>query len=40
MLPTLAFSVIDDDKFLADLVVLSIEVSGPAILLKPWIKRQ
>ena len=25
----------DNDKFLADLVVLSIEVSDPAILLKP-----
>ena len=40
MLPTSAFLAIDNDKFLADLLVLSIEVSGPAILLKPWMKRQ
>ena len=40
MLPTSASLSIDDDKFLADLVVFGIEVSGLAILLKPWIKRQ
>ena len=35
MLPTLAFFAIDDNKFLADWVVFSIEMSGAAILLKP-----
>ena len=34
MLPIWASSAIDDDKFLADLVVFSIKVSGPTILLK------
>ena len=39
MLPTLASSATNNDKFSADLVVFSIEVSGPTILLKPWMKR-
>ena len=35
MLPTSTSSAIDNNKFLANLVVFSIEMSGLAILLKP-----
>ena len=42
LLLTSAFPAMSEGKFSADLVafVLSIKVSGPANVLKPWLKRQ